>query len=81
MAVNIKRSLKYLKENNNYYNNIRESNTVTLGNYLRPVQQVYRDESDNLQAFEPVIEYLDDQDIRKVQRLEDRRYRYERRNR
>lgn len=55
------------------------SKVITPEEYLRPLTCIYKDNSDNLQMWEPHIEILDPNDIRKFQKLEERKNRYVRR--
>lgn len=52
---------------------------VTLENYLRGVQIIYFDESDNLNNWEPRIQTYTNEEIKKHEQLEERKYRHERR--
>ncbi len=52
---------------------------VTLENYLRSVQLIYFDESDNLNSWEPRIQTYTNEEIKKHEQLEERKYRHERR--
>jgi SWI/SNF-related matrix-associated actin-dependent regulator of chromatin subfamily B protein 1 len=80
----MKKSTRSLIESSSGFTNIQiKSNyapiLITEHNYLRNVQQIYTDNTDNINSWEPKIEFLDPNDIRKVQKLEDRKNRYEKR--
>jgi len=80
----MKKSTRSLIESSTGYTNLQIKNNyapilITENNYLRPVTQIYTDQNDNLNSWEPKIEFLDPNDIRKVQKLEDRKNRYEKR--
>jgi hypothetical protein len=49
--------------------------TINEENYLRNLNLIYVDNTDDLTNWEPRIEILDPEDIRKVQKLEDRKIR------
>lgn len=52
---------------------------VTTENYLRPIQTVYFDDNDNLSIWEPKIQIFSQEEIKKHEQLEERKYRHERR--
>lgn len=52
---------------------------VTAENYLRSIQTVYYDDNDNLSSWEPRIQTFTQDEIKKHEQLEERKYRHERR--
>lgn len=52
---------------------------VTEENYLRQIQTVYFDYNDNLSVWEPRIQTFTQDEIKKHEQLEERKYRHERR--
>jgi len=54
---------------------------VNPDNYLRKVQQVNYDGTDNLKYWEPLIQVLSEDEIKKHEVVEERKYRLERRER
>ena len=77
----LKKSTRHLIESSTCYTNTQIKQNyapilITENNYLRPISQIFTDQTDNLNSWEPRIEFLDLNDIRKVQKLEDRKNRY-----
>eukprot|EP01016_Furgasonia_blochmanni_P040451 TRINITY_DN5165_c0_g1_i8.p1 TRINITY_DN5165_c0_g1~~TRINITY_DN5165_c0_g1_i8.p1 ORF type:complete len:337 (-),score=31.12 TRINITY_DN5165_c0_g1_i8:236-1246(-) len=83
--ANLKKSTRTLLESSSHMTNMNLKHTIappitiTEENYLRPITQIYADKTDNLTMWEPKIEILDVADIKKVEKLEDRKSRYVRR--
>lgn len=75
----LKKSTRSLLESSSNFTNINLKNppskVITPENFLRPITQVYIDDTDNLQTWQPHIEILDPSDIRKFQKLEERKNR------
>ena len=79
----LKKSTRSLLESSSNFTNLNlktpPSKVITTDNFLRPISHIYKDDTDNLQIWEPHIEILDASDIRKFQKLEERKNRYVRR--
>ena len=78
---NLKKSTRSLLESSSNYTNLNMKQEqahvlITEHNYLRDLQRIYTDLSDNLCSWEPRVEMLDPEDIRRVQKTEDRKIRY-----
>jgi hypothetical protein len=75
----MKKSTRSLLESSSSFTNIKQAYTtvqITEQNYLRQIRQVYADGTDNLYEWEPRIEVLDPNEIKKFEKLEDRQQRY-----
>ena len=77
----IKKSTRSLLESSTSFTNInikQEQASVVIdeNNYLRDTGTFYGDLNDNLSLWEPRVELLDPNDIRKVQKTEDRKIRF-----
>lgn len=77
--ANLKKSTRSLLESSSNFTNLNLKNppskVITQENFLRQISQIYKDDTDNLQIWEPHIEILDPSDIRKFQKLEERKNR------
>ena len=76
----LKKSTRSLLESSSNFTNINLKNppskVITPDNFLRPISHIYKDDTDNLLIWEPHIEILDPSDIRKFQKLEERKNRF-----
>lgn len=76
----LKKSTRTLLESSSNYTNLdlkaQAPQIITPENYLRPLLYIYNDNTDNLSLWEPHIEILDPNDIRKHEKLEERKIRY-----
>eukprot|EP01017_Pseudomicrothorax_dubius_P026902 TRINITY_DN3041_c0_g1_i3.p1 TRINITY_DN3041_c0_g1~~TRINITY_DN3041_c0_g1_i3.p1 ORF type:complete len:257 (+),score=52.02 TRINITY_DN3041_c0_g1_i3:346-1116(+) len=78
----MKKSTRSLLESSNALSNIKSSFTtvqINENNYLRPIRFINNDTTDNLTDWEPRIEILDPNEIKKVEKLEERKARYAKR--
>eukprot|EP00828_Plagiopyla_frontata_P039040 TRINITY_DN5125_c0_g1_i1.p1 TRINITY_DN5125_c0_g1~~TRINITY_DN5125_c0_g1_i1.p1 ORF type:complete len:205 (+),score=28.65 TRINITY_DN5125_c0_g1_i1:258-872(+) len=77
----LKKSTRSLLESSSRYNPFLKNmaQIITPDNYLRPIQYVYKDNTDNLALWEPHVTVLEKDDLEKIKKLEDRKSRYVRR--
>ncbi len=50
--------------------------TINQDNYLRQITHIYQDESDNVTGWEPKLEILDPIEVKKLEKLDERKSRY-----